>query len=68
MIVCKFRFNICILFSVHLDSYALKGIPIRYSVPIFLPELIHLPASWKQPVLPSQQSFYVSHTYVHIYK
>ena len=67
MIVCKFRLSICVLFSVHLDSYALKGVPIRYSVPIFIPELIRLPASWKQPVLPSQQSFYVSRTHTYTY-
>ena len=49
-----------ILSLAHSNSYAMRGIPIRYKPPIFVPELLQLPADWTKPTLPSSYSFNVS--------
>ncbi|XP_064390185.1 mucin-2-like isoform X2 [Halichondria panicea] len=33
----------------HMNSYALRGIPIKYKPPLFVPDIQYLPATWKPP-------------------
>ena len=52
--------------AVHVNSYALRGVPIRYTPPFFLPDQLTLPVSWTLPSLPSDDLFRVrrSHCWV----
>lgn len=45
------------LCAAHIHSYALRGVPIKYQAPIFVPDLLRLPAGWKCPTLPSERAF-----------
>ena len=46
--------------TVHSNSYAMRGVPVRYKNPIYVPDLLKLPVSWTKPTLPSSSTFFVS--------
>ncbi|CAI8051803.1 hypothetical protein GBAR_LOCUS28357 [Geodia barretti] len=47
---------------VHVNSYALRGVPIRYTPPFYLPDQLTLPSSWTLPTFPSEDLFRYDYT------
>lgn len=51
---------VSVFLPVHCNSYAMRGVPVRYKTPIFVPELLRLPSGWIEPTLPPSRTFNVS--------